>query len=157
MSHRLGHFAPLSGVAFVVLFAVGSVLSGSEPGVHASTAKVLCYFGTSVTRHNVSYYVSALAIATGLLFYALLCEHLRVGERSPRLARAAFGGAFRRLAVFPGDDPFPTMEASRSATSEPESSADVMEGHMSQGSHTARDRSTATADTTAGCEMEDPA
>ena len=93
MSRRWSRFAPLSGVVFVVLFAIGAMLSGSEPNAHASTAKVLSYFGTNVTRHNVSYYLSALAVVVGLFFYANLCEHLREDERSPRLARAAFAGA----------------------------------------------------------------
>ena len=93
MNSRWSRFAPLLGVAFVVLVAVGAGLSGSEPGAHASTAKVLSYYTSNVTRHNASYYLSGLGIVAALFFYALLWEHLRLGERSPRLATAAFGGA----------------------------------------------------------------
>lgn len=93
MNSRWSRFAPLLGVAFVVLLALGAALSGSEPGAHASTAKVLSYYTSNVTRHNASYYLSGLGIVAALLFYALLWEHLRLGERSPRLATAAFGGA----------------------------------------------------------------
>jgi hypothetical protein len=93
MNSRWSRFAPLLGVVFVVLFAVSTALSGSEPDAHASTAKVLSYYTSNVTRHNASYYLSGIAIVAGLLFYALLWEHLRLAERSPRLATAAFGGA----------------------------------------------------------------
>jgi hypothetical protein len=93
MRNRWDGWLPLTGVPFVLLFVAEAVLSGNEPQDGASAAKVVAYYIANRTRIELGDYLLGLAIVVGVLFYGYLREHIRVAERSPALAAAAFGGA----------------------------------------------------------------
>jgi hypothetical protein len=93
MNTRWSRVAPLSGVALVVLFVVGVVLSGAEQNSSASPAKVLSWYRLHAGGVKASDYLTGLGVVFGVFFYAYLREHLRTVEKAPLLAAAAFGGA----------------------------------------------------------------
>lgn len=74
---------PLLGLIFVVLLAVGFVLSGSTPNSDASGLSVINYYSANTGKENASALLTALSIPAGLFFLALLREYLR----SSRAAR----------------------------------------------------------------------
>lgn len=92
MTDRYSRLAPLSGVAFFVLFFVAlMVLGGSTPDSDASAAKVLDFY----TVHRGAQQAAALVLALGavflLWFVTILREELR--ERgSERIATATLAG-----------------------------------------------------------------
>jgi hypothetical protein len=84
--------APLSGVLFVVILAVGFLLGGDSPSSSASAQKVIAYYGGHETKQIVTSLVVALSTLPLLFFSAALRERARtvLGERSA-LPGFAFG------------------------------------------------------------------
>ena len=85
-------FAPLSGVAFFLLFLISAVLAQETPSEHASGATVLSFFEAHADATKASTLVAGLAIVFLLFFASWLRDYLR-GRGAGPLASAVFGGA----------------------------------------------------------------
>jgi hypothetical protein len=85
-------WAPLAGVAFVVLLVLGTVLSGSEPH-GSSAARIVGFYAVHRATVRASDLLTALAVVLGLFFYGYLRDWLSGAAASARLAATAFGGA----------------------------------------------------------------
>jgi hypothetical protein len=88
---RMERWAPLAGVLFAVIFAIGFLTSGDVPDVDASGDEVISHYDDS---GKVFVGIAALGLAAvALLFFAgVLRDRLR--ETGPEwLATVAFGGA----------------------------------------------------------------
>jgi hypothetical protein len=98
MEGRLARWSPISGIAFAVLFLVGSVLADSSPSIGASDADILAFYGSSDSQGKlqVAYFVLTLAALLFLWFVGTLSARVRRAEGSPGWASrivAASGAA----------------------------------------------------------------
>jgi hypothetical protein len=93
MAANRSRWAPLAGVAFVVLLVLGAVLAGSEPRGGSSAARIVAFYTVHRTTVKASDLLTALAVVVGLLFYGYLRDCLSGTGASARLAATAFGGA----------------------------------------------------------------
>src|SRR3954453_5757465 len=94
---RFERFAPLAGLGFIVLLAIGRAITeiaGSYPDADASTADTASYWSD---HQNAQIAVAVLESFAGLFFVwfaAVLCGILEVDDRrGRRLSRLCFGGA----------------------------------------------------------------
>jgi hypothetical protein len=70
-------FAPLSGVAFFLLFFVSAVLAQETPSEYASGATVLSFFEAHASATKASSLVAGLAVVFLLFFASWLRDYLR--------------------------------------------------------------------------------
>jgi hypothetical protein len=85
-------FAPLTGVAFVVIVAAAFAIGGSTPDPHDSVTKVASYY----TDHRDKHMALSFILAIGAAFLPFFVSHLRRtldwAGGTGRLANAAFAG-----------------------------------------------------------------
>ena len=93
MSDRWARMAPLTGVLFVVLLVVGSVVPGSVPKTTASGAEVVTYASDHQNALRVSAILIGISLLVGLVFYGELRALLRKDSSVESLAAISFGGA----------------------------------------------------------------
>jgi hypothetical protein len=98
----LTRYAPLSGLAVFILFAVGNLLWSIDiPATDAPGAEIASFYEDRATRIVVGASLSILSIVLFVWFSALLRDRLELdlGERSVGLPGAAFGGAIMAFTV----------------------------------------------------------
>jgi hypothetical protein len=103
MSQRPGQrWAPLSGVAFVVLVVVGFIVAGNSPDTDASNAKIAAYLtkNSNQTRNIVSFFILMVAMLALLGFFASLRARLARAEGESGGAAALTLGAGVASTVF---------------------------------------------------------
>jgi hypothetical protein len=88
----LERFAPLTGVAFVVIVLIGFIIGGDTPGAHASAARADSFYD----RHHDAQTVAAFLVALGAAFLPFFASALKRAldwsGGTGRLANAALGG-----------------------------------------------------------------
>src|SRR3954470_15905608 len=89
---RLERFAPLTGVAFVVIVAIGFIIGGDTPGAHASAAKADSFYDKHHDAQTIAAFVVALGAAFLPFFVSSLKRSLDWSGGTGRLANAAFAG-----------------------------------------------------------------
>jgi hypothetical protein len=93
-------YAPLTGVAFVVIVAAAFLIGGSTPEPHDSTAKVADFYSS----HRDKHIALSLILAIGAAFLPFFVSHLRRtldwSGGTGRLANAAFAGGILATAGF---------------------------------------------------------
>jgi hypothetical protein len=100
VSRGAERYAGWSGIAFVLLFGVGSAIWGLEmPNVGAPVAEVLDFYDETSDRIVVGASLSLLGIAAFMLFAAAVRSVLIEAGGEEALATAAFGGALLALAA----------------------------------------------------------
>jgi hypothetical protein len=90
---RLSRHAPLTGIAFFALLAVGFVLTWNTPSSNTSAAKVLSFYTSHQHQQKAGNYLIGLSLFFGLFFLGNLSGFLRRDPAVARLAAIAFGGA----------------------------------------------------------------
>jgi len=93
VSSRLSRHAPLTGIVFFALLAVGFVLTWNTPGSNASAAKVISFYTAHRHQQQAGNYLIGLSLFFGLFFLGNLSGFLRREAAVARLASIAFGGA----------------------------------------------------------------
>jgi hypothetical protein len=99
---RLARLAPLSGLAFVVLFGIGSALWGfDQPARDADPAEILSFFEDTSTRILIGGTMSVFSLFFLVWFGAVVRGLLAAAEGSERsgLPLLAFAGAVLTAAV----------------------------------------------------------
>jgi hypothetical protein len=99
---RLQRYAPLSGVAFVVLFAVGSALWAlDQPAIGADPGETLDFYRDTSTRILIGGSLSLVSIALLAWFGSILRDALDEAEsaNATGLPLTAFGGILLVCAV----------------------------------------------------------
>jgi hypothetical protein len=90
----LERFAPLTGLAFVILVIVAVIVGGETPDADDSLAKVVNYWNDNKDQAIVSAIIAGISAAFLLWFAGVLRAVLAAAEGPPaRLANTAFGGA----------------------------------------------------------------
>jgi hypothetical protein len=102
--HRdaLARYAPLSGLAVFVLFAIGNGLWSLDiPSTDAGARELVEFYDDRSTRIVVGASISMLSIVLFVWFSALLRDRLELelGDRAAGLPLAAFGGAILAFTV----------------------------------------------------------
>ncbi len=93
MLDRWGRLGSLvAGVLFVVLLAVGFVLSGNTPNSDSSGLKVISYYHSHNGRLTAAAYLITLSLFFGLFFFGSLRGYLRQSAVAERLAAVALAG-----------------------------------------------------------------
>jgi hypothetical protein len=97
----ISRFAPLSGVAFVVLLAVHATLAlDGLPPMNASAEDVVRYTTDKTSEIQVGAYLQGIAIVAFLWFIASLFHRLRWSEDGPaRLSVVAVSGAIGTVSL----------------------------------------------------------
>jgi hypothetical protein len=90
---QTARLAPLIGVVFVALVAVGSFLPGSVPASNAAGTTVITYAKAHQTSLQVSAVILGISVFIGLFFYGQLRHLLRQSPAAEQLASISFGGA----------------------------------------------------------------
>jgi hypothetical protein len=85
-------FAPLTGVAFVVIVLIGFLIGGDTPGAHASAARADSFYDKHHDAQTIAAFVVALGAAFLPFFASSLKRALDWSGGTGRLANAAFGG-----------------------------------------------------------------
>ena len=85
-------FAPLTGVAFVVIVVIGFAIGGSTPGAHASAFKAEDFYTKHHDKQMAAAFIVALAAAFLPFFASTLRRALDWSGGTGRLATASFGG-----------------------------------------------------------------
>src|SRR6476469_2527728 len=99
---RLRRYAPLSGVLFVVLFAVGSALWAlDQPAIGAGSRDTVDFYRDSSTRILIGGSISLVSIAFLAWFGSILRDALAEAEADgvTGLPLTAFGGVLLACAV----------------------------------------------------------
>lgn len=92
MEDKIRRFAPIAGIAFIVLVLVGFAVEGSTPSVDDPAGEIMQSYVDNDTNVIVASALSALGAAALVLFAADLSARMRdAGSRL--LASVAFGGA----------------------------------------------------------------
>ena len=90
----LERFAPLTGVAFVVLVIVAVIVGGETPDADDPIAKVVTYWDDNKDQAIASAIIAAISTVPLLWFAGVLRAVLAAAEGAPaRLANTAFAGA----------------------------------------------------------------
>jgi hypothetical protein len=90
----LERFAPLAGVAFVVLVIVAVIVGGETPAADDPIEEVVDYWNDNQDQAIVASILAALSTVFFLWFAGVLRAALAAAEAPPaRLANTAFGGA----------------------------------------------------------------
>jgi hypothetical protein len=96
----LSRFAPLSGVAFVVLLlAHASIAVGGLPAIDAPAEDVVRYVTDKQSEIQLGVYLQGLAMIACLSFYVTLFHRLRSSERGARLGLIGVSGAIASVAI----------------------------------------------------------
>jgi hypothetical protein len=115
----LARYAPLSGLAVFVLFAVGNALWSIDiPATDAPAGELADFYEDRSTRIIVGASISMLSIVLFVWFSALLRDRLEVelGESAASLPTAAFGGAVMAFTVGLGAETINMTAALRAAS-----------------------------------------
>ena len=115
----LARYAPLSGLAVFVLFAVGNLLWSIDiPATDAPGAELAAFYEDRSTRIIVGASLSILAVVLFVWFSALLRDRLELelGDRGAGLPMAAFGGAILAFTVGLGAETINMAGAMRAAS-----------------------------------------
>jgi hypothetical protein len=97
---RLDRLAPLSGILFLVLIAVGNAMQGSTPALHGDADAVADFYGDKATRIAVGMSLSLLGLFFLAWFLGSLRERLLAGEgRDGHLAAIVVGAGFAAIAL----------------------------------------------------------
>ena len=92
-SSGLARYAPLAGLAFVVLTVVAFLIVGDTPDTDATTAKVVAFWHSNKDEGFISSIIGALAGLALAWFAGSLRAHLaRFEPAANRLANVSFGG-----------------------------------------------------------------
>jgi hypothetical protein len=94
MSRSIVRWAPLSGVAFVVLFVAAFLVGGSSPDSNDSNAKIAAYLAkdSNQTKNIVAFFILMVALLFLISFFASLRSRLVQAEGGVgRLGHLAFG------------------------------------------------------------------
>ncbi|MGH2978460.1 MAG: hypothetical protein ACRDLQ_02325 [Solirubrobacterales bacterium] len=90
----LERFAPLTGVAFVILVIVAVIVGGETPAADDPLAEVVEYWNDNKDQNIVAAIIAAISTVFLLWFAGVLRAVLAAAEGAPaRLANTAFGGA----------------------------------------------------------------
>jgi hypothetical protein len=92
MFKDLGRWAPLTGVAFALLFFFGAFGSGNTPDSDASAQKVVSYYLVHRGGQQASFYLIAYSIVFGLFFAGALRAYLRARSSEDGLIALGFAG-----------------------------------------------------------------
>jgi hypothetical protein len=92
MEHKIRWFAPIAGIAFVVLVLVSFAIEGSTPSVDDPASEIMQSYVDHDTQVIVASALSALGAGALVLFAADLSARIR-DRGSSRLASVAFAGA----------------------------------------------------------------
>lgn len=104
---RLGRFAPLTGVAFVVLAVISIIASSSTPNSNASGLKVISFYEAHRSSQRLSDILLAVAFVFFVFFVASIYDYLRSAPPVQTLALVALGGSLMfavGFAIFAGID-----------------------------------------------------
>jgi hypothetical protein len=93
MDTRLRRWLGVTGLAFVLLFVVGSAVVPSTPTAHASVAKVVAFYHKHHGAFAVDAWIIELAVFVGVFFFWYLREYVGVTDAHRRLATVGFAGA----------------------------------------------------------------
>lgn len=93
MSSRWERYAPLTGIAFVILMIVSFIVQSKRLSVHATGADVLAHYRAHHASAMASSALSAWAIVFFVFFAAVVWSHLRPFEAARALAALALSGA----------------------------------------------------------------
>lgn len=95
-------FAPLTGIAFVVLLFIGfGPVGGETPGTDDSAAKISAFYHDHQTKEVVAAVIVALAVIFFAMFIVALRDHLRgLGERGDFWPTVALVGGVVSIAGF---------------------------------------------------------
>ena len=99
---RLSRFAPLSGLTFAVLFAIGSgIWAFDQPPRDAGTEEILSFYEETSTEILIGGTISIISLLFVVWFGAVLRERLVAAEGSERsgLPLVVFAGAVLTAAV----------------------------------------------------------
>jgi len=103
MISRIERWAPVSGIVFVVLMVVGSMLVGDVPSPSASGQEISAYLtdGASHTRNLIGAYLWVIGALAFLVFLTRLRNDLRRAEGGTgALSTLAFGAGVAFAAVW---------------------------------------------------------
>ncbi len=112
-------YAPLSGLAVFVLFAVGNALWSIDiPATDAPGSELVGFYEDRSTQIIVGASISMLSIVPFVWFSALLRDRLELelGDRGASLPTAAFGGAIMAFTVGLGAETINMAGALRAAS-----------------------------------------
>jgi hypothetical protein len=93
-------FAPLTGLAFVVIAVIAFAIGGSTPSDHDTAQQVQDFYGKHHDKHMLLSFILALSIPFMLFFVSSLRHELRRAGGTGQLANAAFGGGVLAAAGF---------------------------------------------------------
>jgi len=99
---RWQQLAATSGLGFVVLALIGTLVTGSPPAQHASPDSVVSYIADKRTAILVSYALWTAAAVAFIWFFSALRTFLTEtadGTYGERLGTTAFGGALATVAI----------------------------------------------------------
>jgi hypothetical protein len=115
----LTRYAPLSGLAVFVLFAVGNLLWSIDiPATDAPGGELASFYEDRSTRIIIGASLSIVAVVLFVWFSALLRDRLELelGDRGAGLPMAAFGGAILAFTVGLGAETINMAGAMRGAS-----------------------------------------
>ena len=92
MFKGLGRWAPLTGVVFAVLFAVGFFAGGSTPDSDASAQHAVSSFVSNRTHDRVTVFLIAYASIFAIFFAAALRSYLKARSQGDGLITLGFSG-----------------------------------------------------------------
>jgi hypothetical protein len=116
---RLARYAPLSGLAVFVLFAVGNLLWSIDiPATDAPGGELASFYEDRSTRIIIGASLSIVAVVLFVWFSAVLRDRLELelGDRGAGLPMAAFGGAILAFTVGLGAETINMAGAMRAAS-----------------------------------------
>src|SRR5262249_59641293 len=103
MISRIERWAPVSGIVFVVLMVVGSMLVGDVPSPNATGPEISAYLadGANHTRNLIGAYLWVIGALAFLVFLTRLRNDLRRAEGGRgALSTLAFGAGVAFAAVW---------------------------------------------------------
>ena len=115
----LTRYAPLSGLAVFVLFAVGNLLWSIDiPATDAPGSELAAFYEDRSTQIIIGASLSIVAVVLFVWFSALLRDRLELelGDRGASLPTAAFGGAILAFTVGLGAETINMAGALRAAS-----------------------------------------
>lgn len=93
MLDRLSRFAPLTGIAFVVLVVIGIFTSNTSPNANASGARVISFYMAHKSSQETSDLLGGIAFVFFLFFIAALYGYLRRAPAAQNMALLGLVGA----------------------------------------------------------------
>jgi hypothetical protein len=93
MLDRLSRFAPLTGLAFVVLVVIGIFSSNTSPNANATGAHVISFYTAHKSGQEASDLLLGIGLAFFLFFIAALYGYLRQAPAAQNMALLGLVGA----------------------------------------------------------------